>query len=186
MTIWRPSSLGIFSILPNSFTSSAIRSRRSAQILVSHLAATETQGDLHLVAVLEELVNRAHLDLVVMGVGPGTELHFLDLDDLLILASLGFFLLSLVLELAIVHDLADGRRRVRGNLHEIESGLFGHYQGSFGGYYAYVFAIGADEADFRGPNAFVDAGASITHRRCVVRSAGYGLGPFTVGNVGAN
>ena len=88
--------------------------------------------------------------------------------------------------MAIVHDLADRRRRVRGNLNEIEAGFFGHCQGSFGSDNAYVFAIGADEADFLGPDAFVNTGAGITHRRCVVRSAGYGLGPYSVGNLAAN
>ncbi len=120
----------------------------AAQFLVRHFAAPETQGDLHLVAVFQKLEDVAHLDFVVVGVRVGTELDFLDLDDLLLLAGLGFLLLSLVLELAIVHDLANRRVGVWRNFHQIQPGFFGHFHGACGGNNANIFAVGADQADF--------------------------------------
>src|SRR5690606_34626856 len=52
----------------------------AAQLLVAHLAATEADVDLDLVAFLEEAPHLAQLDLVVALVRDRTELHFLDLD----------------------------------------------------------------------------------------------------------
>ena len=72
------------------------------QILVRHLTAAEAQGDLDLVTFAEEFKNRTHLHVIVMDIGSGAELDFLDLDDVLLLAGLGLALLVLVFELADV------------------------------------------------------------------------------------
>ena len=96
-----------------------------------HFAATETQGDLYLVAVFQKLEHAAHLDFVIVGIGVRAELDFLDLDDLLLLACFGFFFLGLVFELAKVHDLADRRNGIRRNLYQIKPGLFGHLHRPF-------------------------------------------------------
>ena len=61
------------------------------------------------------------LGLIVAGVNLGTELHLLDLDLGLVLTSLLGLDRLLVLVLAVVHDLADGRLRVGGNLDEVEA-----------------------------------------------------------------
>ncbi|GLS81966.1 hypothetical protein GCM10007893_28240 [Paracoccus marinus] len=82
-----------------------------------------------------------------MGVGPGAELHFLDLDDLLVLAGFGFALLLFVLELAHIHDLADRRRGVGRNLDQIEPDLLRQLDAACGGDDADVFAVRADQAD---------------------------------------
>ena len=60
------------------------------------------------------------------------------------------------------------------------SGGFGQGTAAVGRYDTDVFAFGADQPDFGGPNAVVDAGACITHRRGVVGSAGYGIYPWIV------
>jgi len=79
----------------------------AAEFLMSHFAATEAQGDLYLVAVFQKLEDVLHLHVIVVVIGVWTELDLFDLDCLLLFASLSFFLLSLVLEFAIVHDLAN-------------------------------------------------------------------------------
>ena len=53
-----------------------------------------------------------------------TELDFLDLDDLLLLARLIGPLLRLVLVLAIVEDLADRRISIRLDLDKVEAKIF--------------------------------------------------------------
>ena len=66
------------------------------------------------------------LGRIVAHVNLGPELHFLDLDlDLLLACGLGLAVLF-VLELAIVHDLAYRRLRVRSDLHEVEVLLVGN------------------------------------------------------------
>jgi hypothetical protein len=93
VTIWRPSSRGIDSILPVAHIAGDPVQQLQPELLVRHLAAAKAQRHLHLVALFEELQHRAHLDLIIMIVGTGTELDFLDLDDLLLLACLGLALL---------------------------------------------------------------------------------------------
>src|SRR5690606_9376510 len=59
-----------------------------AQLLMAHLAATEADVDLDLVALFQEAAHVAQLDLVVTLVGDRAELHFLDLDLLGLLLGL--------------------------------------------------------------------------------------------------
>ena len=77
--------------------------------LVSHFTAPIAHGDFHLVAVTQKPVHVAHLHIVVVGVDVGPELDLFNLDDLLLFARFSGLLLGLVLELAEIHDLADGR-----------------------------------------------------------------------------
>jgi hypothetical protein len=115
-----------------------------------------------------------------VGVGVGAELHLLHLDRLLLLLGLGLALLRLVLVLAEVHDLADGGRRVGGDLDEIEADLFCKFERALGFDDADILTFGADQADLWGADASVDAGAGIARGRRVVRSAGYCGGPSVV------
>ncbi|MNS97836.1 hypothetical protein D3C72_1321850 [compost metagenome] len=85
-----------------------------------HLATTEPQRDLGLVAVFQEALQVAQLDVVVAIIRTGPELDFLDLDDLLLQLGLVGALGFLVLELPVIHDPGDGRSRVGGDLHQVQ------------------------------------------------------------------
>src|SRR6056297_2889114 len=150
------------------------------EILVRHLAPAKAQRDLDLVAALEEFQHVAHLDVVIMGVGPGAELDLLDLDGLLLLARFGLAFLLFVLVLAEIHDLADRRIRIGRDFHEVEPHFLCHLERPRGRDEADIFAVGTDQADFFGANTVVHAGAGIARGGRVVRSAGYGFGPFVV------
>ena len=110
MIIWRPSMRGSYSTLASSSKSTAhFLQQLHAQFRVTHLAAAEAQGDLHLVALFEEAVHGLGLHFVVVNVDVRAELDLLDLDQLLALARFVLLLLFLELELAEIQDLADGR-----------------------------------------------------------------------------
>ncbi len=151
-----------------------------------HLTAAETQGDFHLVAVLEKLEHVAHLDVIVMRVGVRAELDLFDLDDLLLLAGLGFALLLFVFELAEVHDLAHGRRRVGRDFHQVQTGFIRQIHGFTRVYNTQVFAFGTDESDFWRPDTVVYTGAGVALRRRIMRSAGYGLFPSEISGCAKN
>src|SRR5690606_17907877 len=123
------------------------RGHLAAEFLVAHLAATETDVDLELVAIFQELAHLAQLDLVVALVGDRAELDLLDLDLLgLLLGLVGLFLL-LEPELAEVHDLADRRIRVGLDLDQVERRVLGHLPRFFARKRADHFAIRVDYAD---------------------------------------
>ena len=157
MTIWRPSIFGKFSTRPTS--------------LVSHFATTKTQSDLYLVAVFQKLEHVTHLDVIVIGIGVGSEFNLFDLDDLLLFPRFGFAFLRFVFEFAEIHDLAHGRVGVGRNFDQIKPSLFGHFHGAFGCHNAGIFAVGTDQADFIRTDIFVNARASVSLGRRVMRSA---------------
>ena len=130
-----------------------------------HFAAAEAQGDLHLVAFLEEAVHRARLDLVVVDVDVGTELDLLDLHHLLPLARLVLLLLLLELELAVVQDLADGRVGVGNDLHQVQAGFFGSLDGCGGRHDALFLTVLVDEQDAGDSDVFVHARPFFDGRR---------------------
>jgi hypothetical protein len=64
---------------------------------------------------------------------------------------------GLVLELAVVHELGDGRTSVRGNLDQVEVCVLGELQGDCRGDNADLLPAGADEPDLGDADPVVDA-----------------------------
>ena len=88
----------------------------------------------------------------------------LELALVLLGTSLVRLLRLLVLELAVVHDLAHGRACTIGDLHEVQTGLLRHAQGLIGRDDTEVLAFGVDEHHLADGDAFVDAGATVLGR----------------------
>jgi hypothetical protein len=83
-------------------------------------------------------------------------LYLFDLDDLLVLARLGGLLLLLILELAIVQDLADRRLRIRRDLDQVEAGGSGALNGVEPADNTDILAVRVDQSDFAGSDRVVD------------------------------
>ena len=98
--------------------------------------------------------------LVVVIVDLGSQLLFFDDGLLLVLARLARLLRRLILELAVVHDLADRWSGVWRNFDKVEIGIRGDAEGIFDTHDAYLLPSWADQTDFRYADAFVDAGLS--------------------------
>jgi len=156
----------------------------ATEVLVGHFTAPETQSDFDFVAVFEEFENVAHFHAIVMGIRVGTELDLFDLDGLLLFPGFGFTLLLFIFELTEVHDLANRRVCVGRNLHEIQTSFVSHGHGFGRVHDTDVFAVCANQADFGRADASVDSRSSVTLRRCVMRSAGYGFLPSMVNAFG--
>ena len=127
------------------------------KLLMSHLATAKAQRDLGFVTLIKKTDEVAQLDLVVAFIGTRSKLHFLDLDDLLLLPCLVSFLLLLVLELAIVHQATDRRLGSGGNLDQIDLGVFGHPDGIPETDDTDRFVVDADQAKLRSSDFTVDA-----------------------------
>ena len=98
--------------------------------------------------------------LVVVIVDLGSQFLFFDDGLLLVLARLARLLRRLVLELAVIHDLADRWSGVRRNFDKVEIGIRGDAKGIFDTHDAYLFPSWTDQTDFRYADALVDAGLS--------------------------
>jgi hypothetical protein len=85
-----------------------------------------------------------------------SELHLLDDHVRLVAASVTGLLGVLVLELPVVHELADRGLPLRRDLDKVEVGFLGEAQRIAGGNDADGLAIGSNEADFRDADPIVD------------------------------
>ena len=93
-----------------------------------------------------------------MRVDVRTHLDLLDLDDLLLLARFGGFLLRRVFQFAQIKDLAHRRFRVRRDLDEVKTQFFRHAERLIGGNAAVVYTFGVDELHPGNPDFLVRAG----------------------------
>ena len=92
-----------------------------AQFPVRHLATAEPDSRLHFVAFSEPLARMLHAIAVIVLVGAGAKLNFLDGNDNLFLFRLVRFLLGEVLKLAIVNDLANRRVSIGRDLNQVHA-----------------------------------------------------------------
>jgi hypothetical protein len=145
-----------------------------AELGMDHLAAAEAQGDLHLVAFLDEPLHGAHLHFVIVVVDVGAHLDLFDLDDLLVLTRLVRLLLRFVFVFAVVGDLGDRRNRIGRDLDQIETGLFGHLDGLAGTEDADHVAVLVDQSDLRRFDFAVDA-RTLAGGRALLSRSGYGF-----------
>ena len=92
-----------------------------------------------------------------MGINLQPETDFLQNGVNLFLAGFTSLDRSFVLVLTVVHELTNGRFRVRGNLDKVEFGILSKTQGIFKRNNAYLLATGANKSDLRNADTIVYA-----------------------------
>ncbi len=118
------------------------------KLLMCHFPSPEAKCHLYLVALLEELFHRPHLNVVIMRVDIRAKLDFLDLDSLLLFACLGGLLLRLEFILSEIHDLTDRDFSIYRDFDEIETGFVGLCQRVTLANRAVILSLLIDELDF--------------------------------------
>jgi hypothetical protein len=98
-----------------------------------------------------------NLDSEIVVIDMGTELELLDLPGSLVLFHGVDLLALLVLELSIIHELADGRFGIGRNLDKVKARFFSFLDRNDCGNDAKLFPIGADKTNFLGFDLIVDA-----------------------------
>ena len=128
-----------------------------AELGVHHLTAPEADRDLRLVPVLEEPADVPGLELIIVLVRLRPHLHFLDLDDRLLLARVLRPAALLVLELAEVHDPADGRSRLRSHFDQVQLPLLSDPECLGDRENAELLPLGRDDAYLSNTDPLVDS-----------------------------
>ena len=127
-----------------------------AQVGVCHLPTPEHDGDLHLVALVEEMGDLAGLGVEVAASDLGAVLHLLDLHVAGLAPGLLVALGCLVLPFAVVEDLAHRRVGHGGYLDQVEVELPGDVKCFGQGFDAELAPVRIDQAHLSGPDAIVD------------------------------
>ena len=120
----------------------------AAHILVRHFAATMKDHGFHFVAFAEKTDNLVLPNLIiVLGCGR-PKFHFLDVRTFLVLLSFVSFFVCFVEKLAVVHNLADRRHRIRRNFHHVEPGLTGGFHRVGQSHHAQLVSLFVHHANF--------------------------------------
>ena len=127
-----------------------------AELRVPELTTPEHDRDLHLVAVVQELLNPASLGLEVTGPDLRAVLHLLDPGVAGLTSRLPGLLRLVELELPVVHDPAYGWVREGGDLDEIEVELAGDFERFGQGLDPQLLTFGIDQAHLSGADSVVD------------------------------
>jgi len=128
-----------------------------AQFPVCHFAAAEPDCRFHFVAFSEPLARMLHAIAVVVLVGAGAKLNFLDGNDNLFLFRLVRFLLGEVLKLAIVNDLANRWISIWCDLDQVHASLSRGPNCVARVHDAEFFTVFSNYAHLRDAYAFVNA-----------------------------
>src|SRR5665647_3573685 len=148
-----------------------------AELRLRLLTPTEHDGDLDLVAALEEAGDMALLGVVVVSIDLRPELHLFDHGVRLVAPRLTGLLGVLVLPLAVVHELAHRRPVPRGDLHKVEVGLLGKADSVLDADDAHLLTVRADEPYLGHTDAVVDArfSADVSSKVCLAADTTKGL-----------
>ena len=112
------------------------------------LTSTEHKGYFHAVAAIDKVMGVAELGLVVVVTDIDVEFNLFELGCNLFLLLLFFLLLLLKLELAVVHNTADGRRGGSGDFYKIKTCFVGTDQCLTGRYDSHLLAVFVDTTNF--------------------------------------
>ena len=126
---------------------------------VRGLATSEPDQQPDLMTFLDEAPGRTGADVDVVVIGARAQSKLLELDGVLVLFGLPLLLGRLVLEAAVVEELADGRHRVGRDLDQVEILLSCHFERLHGRHDAELRPIFVDESNFRNSNRAIDARA---------------------------
>ena len=131
---------------------------RSMEVIEDIIASAtpETKADLQLVSVFQELGSGLGLDHDVMLFNKCGQPDLFDLCGVLFLLGFFFLFLLIVLELAVIKDLADRRFGLRCDAYQVQVLLLSKAECFISGHDSKLLSIGRNDSHFFGTNFFVD------------------------------
>src|SRR6266700_5214442 len=157
----------------------------SSQAGAGHLASTEEDRGLDLVAVVQKTQYVVLLGLVVVIVHVDAEFHFLNCDRLLVLLGFAFLFLLLIQKFPIIHDAANRRLRGGRNLYQIQILFAGHLERFKGRQDSDLLTFIANDANFARPNTIIYADKSLIDTKPPYACKRRGMKKYSMGAVSA-
>ena len=143
---------------PISSNSSINRAIRALPISWCTISRPRNQDvGLDLVALFQEPDDVVLLELVIVLIRVGAKLNFLDVDALLVFFRFVSLLLHLVAVLAVIHDPAHRRDRLRCYLYQVETAFFRGSNRRLWRHDSELGSVLVDYTDLSGANSVIDA-----------------------------
>src|SRR5919108_994859 len=120
------------------------------------LSASKVHRHFDPLAPLDKATNVSYFENDIMRVGTRAHLHFLDIDDSVLLCAMGLLLLF-VAKLAVIHHATDRRLSIWRDLDQIEFLRFYHLQGFVQRQDAQLLALRTDHPNLAGANLMIDS-----------------------------
>ena len=134
----------------------AIGEKIETYICVSHLSASESDGNLYLIAGRQEFLRGVHLGFQIVGVDVQRHPHFLDINRLLILSCFLFTFCLFIAVFTVVHNPANVGSGLRRNVYKVKT-LFGcNLKSLSGGHNAKLASVSINDADFLFTDFLID------------------------------
>jgi len=131
---------------------------------MGHLPAAKHDRDFYLRSLFEKLDHLVPFGFKIVSGGAGPHLHFLQLNRLLMLASLVLPLAELVKVLTVIDDAAHGRVSRGGNFHKVQALASRESQSLIGRHDSQLPALFIDHPDFPGSNSLIYSNKSVGDR----------------------
>ena len=129
-----------------------------AQLGMNNLASTKHEGEFDFISPLQEFLNPAKFCFEIMLIDGRPELNLFGLGLPGFLPGLFHLALFLVLQLVIIHNLADGRTRIGSNFHQVEFRFFRHPESFFRRYDANLVSLRIDKSNFANADVLINPG----------------------------
>lgn len=125
-----------FAFEPERLFNVAMRSKRFGQLLkkcppdlrVCIFSTTEKNGEFDLIPIVQKFGGALALGLEIVIIDLRADAHFLQLNNVLILARFAFLPALLIAELAVIHEPTNRRNCVRRNLDKIQTTFTRHFK----------------------------------------------------------
>ena len=128
----------------------------NTQTGVRHFAAAEPDGNLYLVALLQELCGLVDLGVKVVGINVERKADLLQLDHFLVFLGFLFLFLHLKTVLAVIENFADRGLGLGSHLDQVQIQRLRHFQRIAGAHNALLLAVRANQADFLITDLLID------------------------------
>ena len=126
-----------------------------ANLCMSHFPSPKHDSRLYFVFPLQEADDVIFLELIIVCINLGPELHLLELNALLVLLGLLCLFALLVPILPVVHDPADRRFGHRCDFYQVQPFVQGQDKGPLWLHYSQLAAIVINDSDFASPDSLI-------------------------------
>jgi len=123
---------------------------------MDNFAAPKKHGRFDFIALFQKADDVIFLEFIIVLIRIGSKLHFLNRNIFLVFLRLMKLLVHLVEVLSVIHDSANGRRRRRRYLYQVQAPFFSDFKRRLRRHNSELLVLVVNDAHFASPDSLVD------------------------------